>query len=127
MNAKLSRRAIARYVVATLEGGRSQDEVLREVAAYLIQNRRLREVDLVVRAIEDELAERGTVIARITTAHPIADDVKAAIERLVGAKDVQLAETIDPSVVGGVRVETPGHILDATMKRKLLALRQAKM
>lgn len=127
MNTKLSRRAIARYVVAALEAGRPQADVLREAAAYLRESRRLRETDLVVRAIEDEMAERGTVIARVTTARPIADDVKAAIVQLVGARDVQLVETIDPSVVGGVRVETPGHVFDATMKRKLLALRQAKM
>ena len=102
-------------------------QALREVASYLITSRRTREADLVARAIEDELAHTGTVTAYVTSAHPLTPELKAQIVTLVGAQQVEIVEKIDPAVLGGVRVETPGKLLDATIKHKLLALRQAKI
>ncbi len=80
-----------------------------------------------MRAIEDEIAARGTVVARVATAPPLTSELEAAITQLVGAKEITIAESVDPGLIGGVRIETPGKLLDATIKRKLLALRQAKV
>ncbi len=126
MDTKISRRKLAKYVVDAIGNGRKQAAILKELAAYLVLTGRQREAELVVRAIEDELAERGTVIARVTVAHPLTAELTNAIKRLVDAKEIQINETVDPHVIGGVRVETPGSILDATIQRKLLALRQVK-
>ena len=126
MQGKISRRKLAEYAVNAYETG-ELSAVLQEIAAYLIESRRLREAELVVRAIEDELAARGTVVARVATAHPLTSELEAAITQLVGAKEITIAEAVDPGLIGGVRIETPGKLLDATIKRKLLALRQAKV
>lgn len=126
MQGKISRRKLALHAVQASERGTLGD-ALREIAAYLIDSRRLREADLVVRAIEDEFAARGTVIARVTTARPLTSELKAAITSIVGAREIAIAESVNPELIGGVRIETPGKLLDATMKRKLLALRQAKI
>ena len=126
MQGKISRRKLAEYAVNAYETG-ELSAALQEIAAYLIESRRLREAELVVRAIEDELAARGTVVARVATAHPLTSELEAAITQLVGAKEITIAESVDPALIGGVRIETPGKLLDATIKRKLLALRQAKV
>lgn len=126
MQGKISRRKLAQYAVEAYENG-TLSEALQELAAYLIDARRLREAELVVRAIEDELAERGTVIARVASARPLTAELEAAITSLVGAKEISILETTDQALIGGVRIETPGKLLDATIKRKLLALRQAKV
>lgn len=126
MQGKISRRRLAQYAVDAYEAG-ALAAALQEIAAYLIESRRLREAELMVRAIEDELAARGTVIAHVTTARPLPDELQNAITKLVGAKEISLVETVDPDLIGGVRIETPGKLLDATIKRKLLALRQAKI
>ncbi len=127
MQQKISRRKLAMYIVDSLEKGASLSALLRELAAYLVLTKRTREAELVVRAVEDTLAERGSVIARVTTAHPLDATLRREIEQLVDAKTVHLYEIVDPEVIGGVRIETPGAFLDATLKRKLLALRQAKL
>lgn len=126
MAERLSRRKIAKYVADNVSKGVAADEVISEVAAYLIDSRRTRELALVVRAIEDELADRGEVIANVTTARALDDSLKKSVESLVRAKTIHLRESIDESVIGGVKIDLPGATLDATIKRKLLALRQAK-
>ena len=127
MQAKISRRKLAAYVVDSFERGTSLSEVMNQLAAYLVETGRVREFDLVVRMIETILAERGTVIVRVTSAHPLTEALRRDVEAQVPAKKVLYEEIIDPTVIGGIRIETPGQLLDATMKRKLLALRQAKV
>jgi F-type H+-transporting ATPase subunit delta len=127
MQGKISRRKLALYVADAVEAKRKLGTVLSEVAAYLVDSKRTREAELLVRAIEDELAVRGIVIAHVVTARPIAKELEKAIETLIGAREIHLDADVDPSVIGGVRVETPGKLLDATIKRKLLALHQAKI
>ena len=127
MQQKISRRKLAQYVVDSFNNGTSLSGLLREVAAYLVATGRTREAELVVRAIEDMLAARGSVVTRVTTARPMSDTLKREITALVDADTVYIDEIVDPDIMGGVRIETPGKILDATLKRKLLALRQAKL
>ena len=126
MNTKISRRKLAMYAADAYRNGTLQP-ALQEIAAYLIESRRLRESKLVVRAIEDELAARGTVVAHVATARPLSAELEAAIKQLVNAKEVSIIESVNPDLIGGVRIETPGKLLDATVKRNLLALRQAKV
>lgn len=123
---KLSRRKLAQYVASRASGSVVPGEVMRELAAYLIDTRRVRQAELVVRAIEDELAANGMVVADVTSAHPLTDAEKAQIKELVGANSIALRETVDPTVIGGVRVKTPESTLDATIINKLHALKRAK-
>jgi F0F1-type ATP synthase delta subunit len=124
---KLSRRKLAQFVADRSNSSKTLHEALESVAAYLIDSRRLRESALIVRAIEDELAARGRVIATLTTARPLDAQLRSQVEALIGAKEVMTREIVDPAVIGGVRIETPGKTLDATIQTKLLALTRAKL
>lgn len=120
---RLSRRKIAAYAVDRLDGGAEPAAVVKEMAAFLVETRRTRELDLLIRDIEGELALRGTVIADVTSAYPLADEIKKQIAELVDAKHLQVRETVDPSVLGGVRVEVPGGRFDGTIKHRLAVLK----
>jgi F0F1-type ATP synthase delta subunit len=122
----LSRRKLAGYVADNSGSNASLAHALEMVAAYLIESGKTRDITLVVRAIEDELARRGQVIARVTTAQPLEANLVKQIEALVGAKKTIIEPTVDEAVIGGVRIETPGQKLDATIQTKLLALARAK-
>ncbi len=126
MQSKLPRRKIAEYAAGQIVAGKPVASVLDEVAAYLIESGRVREQTLVVRAIEDALAEGGVVVGNATTARPLDAQQRAEVKKLIGAREVHLREIVDPTVLGGVLVETPGTKLDATLQRKILALRRAK-
>lgn len=123
MSNRLSRRKIAAYAVNRLDDGVEPVAVIKEIAAFLVDTRRTRELDLLIRDIESELALRGTVIADVTSAYPLADEIKKQIAELVNAKHLQLRETIDSSVLGGVRVEVPGGRFDGTIQHRLAVLK----
>jgi len=127
MAERISRRKLADYIVNRVERGDGIGAVVEELAAYLIDTRRTREAMLIVRSIEDELAARGTVVAHVQSARPLSNEMKEAIQRLLNASTVHLNEEVDPALIGGIRIEAPGKRLDATVKRKILALGQVKM
>lgn len=124
---KLSRRKLALYAANQVVDGAISATVIAEIAAYLTESGRVRESELVVRAIEDELAARSVVVADVTTAYALTDAEKADIRTLIGSNNVYFRETVDPQIIGGVRVKTPGKMLDATVKTKLQALKRAKL
>jgi F0F1-type ATP synthase delta subunit len=128
MAARLSRRKIALFVTDKLLAGKqSADGVLRELAAYLVATRRTRELDLLVRDIEEVLADNGHVTADVTSARPLDAAVKAQITKMLDGKSVQLRESVDETLLGGIRIDTPGKRFDGTIRHKLNALRAKQL
>ncbi len=128
MPSRLSRRKIASYIAERLIDGGVQTATIRQLAAYLIDNRRTKEVQLIVRDIEFELQNRGVILAEVTTASALTEATRKEIERLVGQHSdtgrIQLRQFIDPAVIGGVRIDIPGKRLDATIVRRLAIFRE---
>jgi F-type H+-transporting ATPase subunit delta len=127
MALRLSRRKIATYAADQLLAGVSKKEVLRSVAAHLVETRRTREQILLIREIEDVLALRGHVVADVTSAHPLSKELKDQIKDLVEADTLQLRELVDPTVLGGMKIDVPGKRFDGTIRRKLTALRAKQL
>lgn len=125
--AKLSRRAIAIYIAEQLTGKADSQKVILQLAAYLVDTRRTKELSLIIRDIQFYLSEAGAVSGVITTATTLTAETKKAIEKYIkeqtGAKTVALDSLIDPSVIGGVKVSIPGRELDATVSRSLTVLK----
>lgn len=126
--AKLSRRKIAAYFADELIAGRS---VIKPLAAYLVESKRLREADLVIRDIEAALADRGVLLADIASSRDLsAETAKTIVNHLkdtTGAKTVELRSHVDPYLLGGVRIDTPGERLDATLRHRLNQLTASKI
>jgi F-type H+-transporting ATPase subunit delta len=127
MAARLSRRKIAAHVADSLIDGKKAGDIMRTVAAYLVDTRRTRELELLVRDIETALSERGVIVADIASAHPLSAALRQEVAKMVGGKSVQLRETIDPTLLGGIRIDTPGKRFDGTVRRKLTALRAKQL
>jgi len=124
MSTMLSRRKLAGNAAARLSSGESKKTVLQELAAYLIDTNRKKEAMLIVRDIEAMLIDAGTAIGTVISARPLNAAALQAIESFVKqqnthVKSVVLREQVDESLIGGVRLELPGHQLDASVKAKL--------
>jgi F-type H+-transporting ATPase subunit delta len=101
------------------------------LAAHLIETGRLREVELITRDIEAALARKGVVVAEIASAHELTAATRTAItsylKHATDAKSVQLNESVQPELLGGVRIAVPGAEMDASLRRKIMKLRAAKV
>ncbi|MDX2776087.1 F0F1 ATP synthase subunit delta [Streptomyces caniscabiei] len=127
MSSRISRRKIAAFVADKLIAGVPAGTAIKEAAAYLIESKRTSERELLVRDIEDILAEKGIVVADVTSAYPLSDALRSEIRSLIGAKELYLRESTDAAVLGGVRIDMPGARFDGTIQRKINALRAQQL
>ena len=127
--ASLSRRQIAGYVAKQIAIGRN--DVIQELAAFLLEEGRVKEIDALVMDIETALLEYEIAIAEVSSARglgesarpEIAENLKTALQ----AREVYIREHIDPSLLGGFMVRTADHELNSTLIGKLDRLRALKV
>lgn len=129
----VSRRKLAKYAAEQIMAG--NDTMMEEIASLLVYEKRQREIELLVRDVEAELAEHGEIVASVESARKLDIDTKREIEKYlmsaVGANNnkskVTLKESIDPMLIGGFKLRTPTATLDATIAKKLNDLRAKKI
>jgi len=71
-------------------------------------------------------SERGIVVAEVTTAIPLTDALRASLtEKLAAAlgRPVTLRERVDGSILGGIRINVAGRVLDGSLSSQLDAMR----
>jgi len=128
MPGKLSRRQIAAYVAEQHLAG---VDVTRQVAAYLVDTKRTRELELLVRDVESELLARNVVVANVASARALTDTIKRSVKQFVSDQysgaTVQLRESVDPTLLGGVKIKTPDAEIDRTLRRRLTNITKAKV
>ena len=79
----VSRRKLAKYAAEQILAG--NDAVLEEIAGFLVHEKHEREVELLARDIEAELAERGTVVATVESATPLDEAARQEVEELLSS------------------------------------------
>ncbi|MBH1956408.1 F0F1 ATP synthase subunit delta [Candidatus Saccharibacteria bacterium] len=129
MAVRVSRRKIASYYADELLARKT--DIATRLAALLLDTGRVRELDLIVRDIEDALEARGVVVADIASAHTLSQatqkDITAFLKKQSDAKEVHLRVNVDQALLGGVRINVPGRELDTTLRRKLTLLKASKV
>lgn len=131
MSARLSRRKIAEYYGSELLKGTSASKLTRELAAFLVETRRTRELTLIVRDIEDVLAHKGIVVADVTSVTPIdsmaEQSIKALVSSVYKTTELHIRQHTDPTVLGGVHISLPNEEFDGTLRHKLTRLSANKL
>jgi F-type H+-transporting ATPase subunit delta len=98
---------------------------LRVIAA----NRRLFAVSEIIRGFNALVARhKGEVTAEVTVADKLSDarmdEIRAALKQVTG-KDVQIDVTVDPSIIGGLKVKVGSRMVDASLRTKLNSIKFA--
>jgi F-type H+-transporting ATPase subunit delta len=93
------------------------------------RHRRLFALPGMIRAFRIIAAEqRGEVTAEVTSAHALApaqeEELKAALKGVTG-KEVKVAVTVDPSILGGLIVKVGSRQIDTSLRTKLSTLKLA--
>ena len=132
MNGKTSRRIIVRATAAQLLAHPSrQAHIMKELAAYLLEQKMVDDVDLVINDLIRELASvSGAMLVSVESARPLSDAVRKeltqSLQEATGATDVVLSETIDTDLLGGLIARTPDAELDLSVRTKLKRLSAIK-
>jgi F-type H+-transporting ATPase subunit delta len=89
----------------------------------LLRNNRLHDLEVIQRALADEVDKReGVVSAEVTTARSVTDAERATLEaKLVGltGKRMRLSYSTDPELIGGVVTRIGSVIYDGSIRTKL--------
>lgn len=73
-------------------------------------------------------AERGIVVAEVTTAIELDDSLREKLIKQISTaigRPVTLRERVDGSILGGIRINVAGRVLDGTVVSQLDGVRQA--
>jgi F0F1-type ATP synthase delta subunit len=126
--AAIARRRLARELVRLLsEQPERKQQLITQTAAYLLQTKQAHQLHLLINDIADELlASQHHLSADVRTAFGLSDatrqEIVAMLQKATGAQTVELHETTEPELLGGVIVRTPKAELDASVKRQITQL-----
>jgi F0F1-type ATP synthase delta subunit len=116
-----SRAQIAAYMADNMTHGRTA--AVKAAASWLVDHGKARQARYLAHDVASALAERGYVLARVTTARPLSDHAKREVDRFIReqteAKHLELVTKVDKSIIGGALIEVPGAELDSTVRTKL--------
>lgn len=115
-------------------------DVLRDIFGGVVTPEALAIVTLLVdRGMSDrlgdlartyaEIAEResGRVVAEVTTAVPLTDELRTKLIEKLSAdlgRTVSLRESVDASILGGIVIRVAGRVLDGSVTSQLKDVRQ---
>ena len=126
VGSKLGSPASKSALITSLIGAKASPQALA-IVDHLVQQPRGRRIGELVRTAASLVAdEAGLSIATVITAAPIS---AAQLERLrVGlaksyGRDLQLNQVIDPSIIGGIRVQIGDDVIDGSVATRINDLR----
>lgn len=126
-NPRFTRQQLADLCLQIAGKGMSDEQT--NFVRVLIDNDRLAVVGEISSLFEDlRNQHEGVKDAQITSAFPLDDSARTAlvadIERKFGCK-IQASISIDPELIGGVRVAVGDEVIDASVRGKLAAMATA--
>lgn len=106
--------------------------VASEVAAYVLSEGRVADLEPIMRDVIAYRANKGIVEAELVSAHEVSGAVIADAKKLLkqlypDARTVQVVSTVRPELVGGVRVRMPHEQLDLTVRSTLSTFKNRVM
>jgi F-type H+-transporting ATPase subunit delta len=114
-------------LVARLLDGKVGPETLLLATQAATAPRGLRTERALERYVEAAAARRRQLVAHVVVARPLSDAhrerLAAALERLYG-RAPRLNVDVDPDVLGGLRVQVGGELIDGTMLGRLESARR---
>lgn len=101
---------------------------LSNMLRMILEKNRMNYLPLIKEQYGELINEKeGKVKGTIWTPYPVSDDVKAKIEEVLKVKlkkEVDLQAIEDKSLIGGLKVQIKGTIIDGSVKKQLETLRE---
>ncbi|HEV2598646.1 F0F1 ATP synthase subunit delta [Sphingopyxis sp.] len=122
-------RADAANAIGAVAKSLKLDSLTAKFLGVLAENRRLADLPGMIDAFAAIVADhRGEVTAKVTSAHPLTtEQVKALTANLKSrvGRDVTVATTVDPAILGGLVVQLGSQLIDGSIRTRLNSFAQA--
>ncbi len=128
MNSKVSRRVLARVLAEKLVAEPTRTHHwMQATAAYLMKHGLAEDADLLMNDVARELfAQDGRLMVHVASARPLSETIRAELKTYLraatDAKHVEMSESVDPALLGGLVASTPEGELDLSVKSRLRQL-----
>ncbi|MBM6840559.1 F0F1 ATP synthase subunit delta [[Clostridium] spiroforme] len=117
-----------KYQLLESSFGQSVDKYVLNFLKLLVQSRRIRYIDDIVKCyIQLSNEHLGIEEGVIYSPYAISDQQIKDIEKAISQKEnkkVTLTVTLDPSLVGGIKVQIKNRVYDGTIKNKVEMLKK---
>lgn len=114
-------------LIESLLKGRAAASTVAIVSSLVQVPRERRVRSMLSRALRVVADQRGRAVATVFAAAELTDEQTSRLQRTLAARygtEVSLNVVLDPTVVGGVRIEIGDDVIDATVSSRLGDLRQ---
>lgn len=122
-------REEAGKALAAVGGSLKLDPITANFLGVLARNGRKSALKDIIRYFRRLAADhRGETTAEVVTAHPLKDDQVAALKaqlRSRAGRDVAIDPTVDPAILGGIKIKMGSQMIDASIQTKLNRLATA--
>lgn len=114
-------------LVRSLLAGRASDASILVASSLVRQPRERRVRDLLVRGMRLVAAQRGRTVATVYSAQALGADQHQRLTAALASRydtQVSLNTVVDPTIVGGLRVQIADDVIDGSVSTRLSELRQ---
>lgn len=124
MSRPYSRREIANWAIDQLANKVSPSKLAKQLAALMVDSGRAKETELLISDIASELELRGELAQlKITSATKLSAELarmlSSYVKQTTKVKTVSISQEIDPSLLGGFRLETATRRWDRSVAKQL--------
>jgi len=99
--------------------------VFKNFYALLIRNNDLKLINKIIEKIEEiDKEERGVVEVEVSSVKKLEGETIEKLRKLIGKK-AEIYEKIDPSLIGGLKIQIGDLLIDGTLKARLNKLRRS--
>jgi F-type H+-transporting ATPase subunit delta len=115
-------------LVRTLLTGKVAPETLRLAVQAAVSPRGMRTEQALDHYLEAAAARRRQLVAEVLAATPLTEGQRArlstALRRIYG-RDIRINLDVDPEVLGGLRIQVGGELIDSTVLSRLASARRS--
>jgi len=129
--AVLSHNDIARaiYLMSKGKSDAEQSGISSKVVKFLSRRRLLSQAPHILTQLSKIMnQEEGRIVAKVSSVEVLNSQTKVSLEQSLkkryGAKEVVLKESLDPKLLGGIRVEVNSEVIDLSMKNRIEKLQE---
>ncbi len=121
---KVARITVAETIAKKTINVKDEKQLAKEVAAYLLIERRTAELDSIIRDVMDFRTKRGLIEATAISVGELTDTVRKDVRSLISheypnAKSIIINEKHDLDIIGGLRITQANEQLDLSARDKL--------